>query len=178
MRASAGIAGVVRLFAGKAGKGVRPLFFGLIVACAGCAPTVDLSKGLEVQVVSSGWYDAGIVNGQNKLVPELTCQLKNVSDQKLVALQVNAIFRRVTEKDEWGATLVTAAGSEGLPAGQVSKTLTIRSPRGYTGSDQSREEMLNNSHFIDAKVELFAKYGSAQWKRIGEYPITRTLIAK
>ncbi len=144
----------------------------------GCAPTVDLATNLEVQDITTGWYDAGIVNGQNKLVPSLTCRLKNTSDQKLVALQINAVFRRVTEKDEWGTTLVIAAGSDGLPPGAVTRPLDVRSPRGYTGSDQSREEMLHNSHFVDAKVELFAKYGSVQWKRIGEYPIARTLIAK
>ena len=38
--------------------------------------------------------------------------------------------------------------------------------------------MLQNSHFVDAKVELFAKYGSEQWKRIGEYPIARRLLTK
>ena len=30
--------------------------------------------------------------------------------------------------------------------------------------------MLRNSHFVDAEVELFAKYASEQWKRVGEYP--------
>ena len=38
--------------------------------------------------------------------------------------------------------------------------------------------MLRNSHFVDANVELFAKYGSAQWKRIGQFPVTRRLITK
>jgi hypothetical protein len=38
--------------------------------------------------------------------------------------------------------------------------------------------MLQNSHFVDAKVELFAKYGSTQWTRLGSYPITRQLIVK
>ena len=45
--------------------------------------------------------------------------------------------------------------------------LTIRSPLGYTGSDQSRQEMLANSHFVDAKVEILAKYGATQWKKLG-----------
>jgi hypothetical protein len=56
--------------------------------------------------------------------------------------------------------------------------LTVKSPLGYTGSDQSRQEMLQNSHFVDAKVELFAKYGSTQWARLGSYPIARQLVTK
>ena len=98
--------------------------------------------------------------------------------QRLPVLQVNALFRRVTENSEWGQALLIVAGSAGLAPGATTDPLTAKSDRGYTGSDQSRQEMLQNSHFVDAKVQLFAKYGSAQWVRIGEYPIARELITK
>lgn len=152
----------------------------LVVALlsVGCAPEVDLAASLQIQNVSTGWFDAGLVNGQNKLVPAISFTLKNTSRQTLVSLQVNALFRRITEKDEWGSGYLIAAGSDGLASGAVTGLLSIRSPRGYTGSNESREEMLRNSHFVDAVVELSAKYGSAQWKRVGEYPIARTLITK
>src|SRR5258706_6719964 len=103
------------------------------VACGG--PAVDLTKGLQILDVSTGWFDAGIVNGQNKLVPTITFKLKNVSDQKLSALQVNALFRRVTEKDEWGSGFLTVAGSSGLPAAAATDALTISSQLGYTGTE-------------------------------------------
>jgi hypothetical protein len=148
------------------------------LVCAGCGPTVDLTKGLQAEIVEVGWYDVGIVNGQNKLVPSITFKLKNVSDQKLRTLQVNALFRRVTEPDEWGSGFITAAGSGGLGPGESTGALTIRSALGYTGAEQSRLEMLGNSHFVDAKVDLFAKYGSTQWVRLGEYPIERRLLTK
>ena len=150
----------------------------LLLVCVGCGPTVDLATSLEVKDTSSGWFDLGIVNGQNKLVPSITFSLKNNSDQSLAVLQVNALFRRVNEKDEWGSGLVTAAGSSGLAPGAATPPLTIRSQLGYTGSEQSREDMLRNSHFVDATVELFAKYGSTQWKRIGQFPVTRQLLTK
>ena len=154
-----------------------PLLIALVV-CAGCAPPVDLTTGLQIKDATTGWFDAGIVNGQNKLVPTITFTVKNVSDQKLVALQINAVFRRVTEKDEWGAGFLMVSGSEGLAPGAEAGMLTIRSQLGYTGSDQTREDMLKNSHFVDAEVELFAKYASEQWKRVGEYVISRRLITK
>jgi len=149
-----------------------------LVVVAGCGPDVDLSKGLEVQDVSSGWFDAGIQNGQNKLVPSISFRLKNVSSQKLSVLQVNVLFRRVTEKEEWGSGYLPVIGSEGLAPGMTTPPLTVRSQNGYTGADQTRDDMLHNSHFVDAEVELFAKYGSTQWKRIGEYPVTRRLLTK
>jgi hypothetical protein len=157
---------------------VRLLLSAAAVCSAACGPTVDLTKAVQVTVADTGWYDVGIVNGQNKLVPAVSFTLKNVSDQKLVSLQVNALFRRVSENDEWGSELVIAAGSAGLPPGQSTDVLKAKSPRGYTGSDESRAEMLQNSHFVDAKVDLFAKYGSTQWTRLGTYPIARQLLAK
>src|SRR5215475_10547912 len=156
----------------------RLLLFVVAVVSAGCGPTVDLTKGLKINVLKTGWYDAGIVNGQNKLVPSMTFTVTNTSDSKLRMLQINSLFRRVSEPDEWGSALLTVAGSDGLAAGATTEPLTIRSNLGYTGSDQTRQEMLRNSHFVDAKVELFAKYGSIQWVRVGDYPITRELLTK
>ena len=119
---------------------VLPILLALV--CAACGPTVDLAKGLQVEMVSTGWFDAGIVNGQNKLVPTASFKLKNVSDQKLVTLQINALFRRVNENDEWGSAFLTAVGSQGLAPGATTDVLTARSQLGYTGSDQTRAEML------------------------------------
>ena len=157
---------------------VRPVLLLVCIVATGCAPAVDLTKGLQVTIVNSGWYDVGIINGQNKLVPSVTFTLKNTSEQTLSTLQVNALFRQVSTTDEWGSGFLTAAGSTGLAPGAVTPALTIRSPLGYTGSDQSRLEMLQNSHFVDAKVDLFAKYGSTQWARVGSFPITRQLLPK
>ena len=157
---------------------VRLLLLLAIVSSTACGPTVDLTKGLEVAVVNSGWYDLGIVNGQSKLVPTVTFTLHNTSDQKLVTLQINALFRRVGENTEWGSGFMTVVGSQGLALGATTEPITIRSQLGYTGSDQSRQEMLANTHFVDAKVELSAKYGSTQCVRIAEYPIKRELITQ
>ena len=145
---------------------------------AGCGPAVDLTNGLQIQDVSTGWFDAGLVNGQNKLVPTISFKLKNVSEQKLVMLQVSVIFRRVNVNDEWGSGFVTAAGSQGLAPGATTPTLTVKSQLGYTGTNQSREDMLHNGEFVDAKAELSAKYGAELLRRIGDYPITRQLIVK
>jgi hypothetical protein len=147
------------------------------VATASCGPTVDLTKGLQVVDATTGWWDAGVVNGQNKLVPTVTFKFKNVSDQTLKILQANVVFRRVTEDKEWGSSFVKVAGSEGLPPGQTSASQTVKSQLGYTGSEP-RQQMFANSQFVDAKIQIFAKYGSTQWQKVGEYAVPRTLIEK
>src|SRR4029077_11617508 len=141
-----------------------------------CAPDVDLKKGLVIQDVATGWFDAGIVNGQNKLVPAISFKLKNVSDQKLSVIQVNVLFKRVNDPAEWGSGLLNVVGSKGLAPGATTETLTVKSNLGYTGSDQTRQEMLANSHFIDARAEVSAKYGAVQWKRLGGLSANPTLV--
>lgn len=150
----------------------------LVAASAGCGgPTVDLAQGIQVLDFSSGWHDEGIVDGQNKLVPSATFTLKNVSDQSLPVLEVNAVFRRPDETQELGAAYVPVTRSEGLPPGATSKPVSVKSNFGYKGSEP-RNQMLENRLFVDAKVEIFAKYSSLQWKRIAEFPIERKLIAQ
>ena len=145
-----------------------------LLASSACGPPIDLTKGLQIADISSGWYDAGIVNGQNKLVPSVTFRVKNLSDQSLGSLQVNATFLQASGKD-FDEVFKTVAGSEGLAPGATSETVIIKSPHGYTGTEP-RLDMMKNSQFVDAKVKLLAKYGSIQWVPIGEYPIERKLI--
>ena len=146
----------------------------LPLAASACAPVVDLTTGLQVEEISTGWLGAGFVEGKNKIVPKVSFRLKNVSGRTLASLQVNALFRRLGGEDEWGSGFLTAAGTQGLATGTATDRLTLRSPLGYTGTDPLLA-MLANSQFVDATVDLFAKYGSTQWTRLGQYPIARQL---
>jgi len=144
----------------------------VLPACGG--PEVDLTKGLQVLDATTGWHDAGIQDGFNKIVPSITFKVKNVSDQALRALQVNVIFKQVGNEEEWGSGYLIVAKSEGLAPGVVSAPLTVHSQKGLTGIE-SRADMLRNSQFVDARVQVFGKYGSVQWTKIGEFQVERTL---
>lgn len=144
---------------------------------AGCSPRVDVKAALEVTDVVTGWYDAGIVAGQkNKLVPSVTFRVKNVSTDTITLVQFNAVFRVVDDPQELGSKLVRGIGTEGLAAGQSVGPYTLQSDLGYTG-EQPRAQMLQHGQFKDAKVEIFAKHGSAQWVKLVEHAITRQLLA-
>ena len=162
---------------------LRPLTFLLLVAlvplaAAGCGgPTVDLATGLEISEVTTGWHDEGIVDGQNKLVPRIDFKLKNVSDQPLAAVQVNCVFRRVGETEELGSGFVWVTRGNALNPGETTALLSIKSNFGYKG-DEPRADMLKNSQFVDAKVDMMAKYASIQWKKVQEFPIERRLLTK
>lgn len=142
-----------------------------------CGPAVDLTTGLAIEMPTTGWVDAGMVDGQNKLVPAVTFTVKNVSHQTLRALQVNAVFRRVTEREGWGDGFRSVAGSGGLAPGAAAGPVTVQAQLGYTGSDPAGE-LLHHSQFVDVKVDVFAKYGSTKWTRLGEYPVARQIMER
>ncbi len=148
----------------------------LLLAAIGCGKPVDLGKNLQVVDVSTGWSDVGITeDGQNKLVPMVQFKLKNNSDQSLPVLQVNAMFRPLKEDKEWGSRFQGVTGSEGLAAGATTPVLTLRSDRGAKGTDP-RATILKSAYFVDARVQISAKYGSAAWGKMAEYPVTRQLV--
>ena len=146
-----------------------------VLLSTACGPTIDLTSGLVVESVSTGWADAGRIDGHHRIVPTLSFKLKNASDRKLRTLEVNALFRRVSDAHEWGSGFLPATGPGGLAPGAETAALTVKSSIGYTGTDEN-QELLQNSQFVDARVELFAKYGSANWTRIGEYQVQRQLL--
>ena len=156
---------------------IVPLLLAIAAVSGGCDPAVDVTKDVHLEAVSTGWVSAGVVDGKNKLVPLVRFTLKNASDRKLPALQVNAVFRRVNETNGWGDGFRSVAGSDGLAPGAATPVLTIEAQLGYTGFDPA-DSLLRNSQFVDAKVDVFAKYGSTQWKRIGEFAITRRLLTQ
>jgi hypothetical protein len=152
-----------------------PLILAALATAAGCGPKVDLTKGLEVVDVTTGWFDAGQVAGSNKIVPTITFKLKNVSDQKLKALHTNVVFREVGKpNEEWGSGFKIVRGSEGLAPGETTEAITLRSLNGLTAA-QPRADMLVNKAFRDAKADVYAKYSSTQWVRLREVAVERHL---
>ena len=149
----------------------------LVLLVTGCGAR-EVEKDLTITDVHTGWYDIGIVNGQNKLVPSISLKLKNVSPDEISRVQLNAVFRRLDgENKEWDAHFVRGIGPDGLAPGATGEELVLRSERGYTG-DESRLQMLQNKAFIDAKVEIFGKHGSRFWVKMGEFQIDRQLLTE
>ncbi len=156
-------------------------FFALVLAAAatGCgAPDLPVDKVLEAYDVSTGWFDVGIENGKNKLSPMVTLTLRNIHSAPVVSVQLNAVFRQLgAVEEEWGGAYVQVIGSDGLAPGASTKPVVLRSNLGYTGTEP-RSVMLKNSQFVDVRVQVFAKRGSQQWAKLGEWPVKRELIVR
>lgn len=145
----------------------------LLVGCS----TVDVDRVLEITDVRTGWYDEGVVAGQNKLVPSISLRLENVSDDVVSFIQLNAVFHRAIDAEEppLGDHFIQAIDGGGLAPGASGDPLVMRSGFGYTGAE-TRMQMLQNRSFVDARVEIYGKSGSRPWTLMGDFLIERTLL--
>jgi hypothetical protein len=152
--------------------------FGLLAAAlssGSCSKPVDLKQALEVTVISSGWFDAGVHNGKNKLVPSITYKLKKNGDVKLTSISLNHTFIFVDTQDHSGDVFVQNVPFEGAETAPI----VVRSEWGYTAdSPQTRAEMLKNSYFRDMEVAIFGKRGSAQWVELQRMKVARQLLTQ
>lgn len=149
-----------------------------LVLSMGCGPSIDVPTALQVTQVSSGWLDAGLDPlGRNKLVPTVSFRLENLTPDTVQYLQLNAVFKRLNETEEWGNAFVRAVGTEGLDAGQTTEILRLESGRGYTG-EQSRAEMLGHRDFVDVTMDLFVKHRGDQWVFLDTVDVERQLLTR
>ena len=153
---------------------------------AACAKPVDLKQVLQVTDLSGGYYDAGIVDGRNRLVPTVTFRIKKSTDASLRPLSVNIVFKQLPKPG--------AAVAPGQPAetdfdevfkqtvpftGNQTDLLTVRANAGYTGDPpQSRADMLKHSQFQDMRVHIFAKHSSSQWVEIAQFDLPRQILTQ
>ena len=158
----------------------RALLFALLTTsatlAAGCGSTGNI-QDLELQDITSGYFDEGVVNGENKIVPSITLKLRNKGTEPVKAVQLNAIFQADGADGPMDEVLARAIGSDGLAAQQSTANITIRSKIGYT-SQAPRAEMLKNSQFRDVKARIFGKSGSGTWTLLGETVIERRILTQ
>ncbi|HWK09806.1 MAG TPA: hypothetical protein VNR64_07140 [Vicinamibacterales bacterium] len=154
------------------------------VTAAGCGPQVDLKKALQVTDVLGGYYDAGVVEGRNKIVPSITFTIHKNTTASIHPLQLNVYFRQLPipgsppaagtpAETDWEDVFIQNVDFHG----DTTEPLTVRPKVGYTGDPpQTRADMLKNSHFQDIRVHIFAKHSSSQWIEIGAFDLPRQLL--
>jgi hypothetical protein len=158
--------------------GLLPLAF---LGAASCGPSVDLKQALEITELAGGWFDAGIVDGQNKLVPSVAMRVRKKMDVRLAWVSLNLVFRKKVDANTEESSNVEDVFLQRVEFTEGSQTpvLTVRAQHGYTGeAPQTRAEMLNNSRFQDMRVVIFAKQSSADWVELTRFDIPRVLLTK
>jgi len=143
------------------------------LSCAACSKPVDLKQAVQVTDVSSGWFDAGVQNGKNKLVPSVTFKLKKNADVKLTSISLNLTFIFIDTQEHSDDVYVQNVPFEGPETAPI----VVRNTVGFTG-EQPRAEMLQHRLFRDMEVQIFAKQSSSQWVELQRVKIARQLLTE
>ena len=148
----------------------------LLLFATACEKPADLKQTVEVTDVTSGWFDAGVVNGQNKIVPTVSFRLKKKGDVEIRPVALNIVFNNADGSPSTFEDIFIAKVSF---EGAQTDPLTARSKNGYTADPpQTRGDMLKNSGFKDVSVQIFAKQSSAQWVDLQRVPIERQILTR
>jgi hypothetical protein len=155
----------------------RRLFVPAVLAAAlavGSCSAPNLTNAIEVTDVITGWYDNGLKDGINHLVPSITFRLKNRSDQPLNSVQLTVAFWTDGSDGEADSRQVVGISGTPVPAGEATESITVRSTVGYT-LEQPRAELFTHSQYKDWTVKMFARR-SGRIFSVGEFKIDRRLI--
>jgi hypothetical protein len=148
-----------------------------VVMTAGCTPR-DLKADLQIIDLTSGWSAAGEGVGETKIVPGIRFRLKNVSNEAIAAVDMNAVFRNTDPADKfvYGEHYArVVAGDRPLAAGATSEPILLRSRFGLTGPE-TLPQLLQNSRFVDRRVTLLGQQGRSGWVTLGEYQVERRAL--
>jgi len=146
----------------------------ILFASARCGPSVDLATAVAVTDVFSGYYDFGVVKGQNKLVLSLSFKLKNQASVPLTQVQLIVSFWPKGADGDLDSKEVTGIGGTAVAPGATSDPVLVRSAVGFT-LDQPRNELFTNSRFNDFIVKVFAKR-DGKIVRLGEFTVEHRII--
>jgi hypothetical protein len=152
-----------------------------LAGAASCTPSYEFKQVLQVSDVSGGWYDYGIVDGKNKLVPSMTLRVRKQPGVQLRSIALNVHFKwakGAEKKDEEELDEVFLQTVE-FSEGDQTPLLTVRPEHGYTAdAPQTRAQMLEHSQFRDVRARVFAKQSSTTWVELISFDVPRVLITK
>jgi len=162
----------------RAVRTTRAITLLAVLGLAGCAPpNIDVATAIKITDPVTGWYDAGVVGGMNKLVPSASFTVTNAGPDRVNSLQVFSVFRFTGESEELGSSMLVLHGADALAPRGTSKPFTVRGTWGFT-SLKPRAEMLVAKEMRDAHVEVFAKYGASPFIKVADLPVRRQLLTQ
>ena len=142
----------------------------MLVASAGCGPEPDLSTALKAVPGITGYKHSGTTpDGQHRLLPTVTFQLKNDGGLAMTYVDVNVSFWQEGSAAETDSKLIRAITSTALEPGATTETITVDASFGYT-SPVGNEQAFTSSQYKPFIVKVFAKR-RGKTTLLGEYPV-------
>lgn len=146
-----------------------------VLAVSACGDAPDLKQALQVTDVQTGWFDAGVVDGKNKLVPSITFRLRNTSNEEITTASLNLVFKLIDTGEEHDSIFLQRVDF----TDKQTEPITVRSQTGHTGEPpQTRADMLKHSLFRDLEATIFVRQSSNRWVELHKVKIDRQLLTR
>ena len=101
--------------------------------------------------------------------------MKKNADVNLSSVSLNLTFTFTGDQEHTDDVYVQRVDFQGPDTAPI----TVRTKWGYTAEPpQTRAEMLQNSHFRDLDVQIFAKQSSSQWVELHRAHIAHQLLTQ
>jgi hypothetical protein len=108
----------------------------------------------------------------------VTFRIQKKTNEDVSSPSLNILFKRLVGGKEEEFEDVFMQRVE-FTQGNSTDLLTVRPKAGYAGEgQQSRADMLNNSHFEDVRAIIFAKQSSSNWIELARFDLPRQLLTK
>src|SRR6476620_5823719 len=107
------------------------LALALAMGAAACGPGLDLTKALEVKVIESGYFDAGLRDGKTRLLPTLTFTLHNTTAEPIASVQLLVSFIPDGSDGELDSISLTGIGPNALAANATGEPIMARATVGF-----------------------------------------------
>jgi hypothetical protein len=151
------------------------------VVCAAVFHAIEIrhqpksDEALHLELLATGWMAADGTERLLHVVPAVRVRVVNRSSEAVRGVQLNAVFRRVTDRIEWGNQWHPVSRGLGLAPGATSEAVLVTSATGHV-SGQPADATLQHPSFVDATVQIYGRYGAHGWAQLGAYRVPRQLV--
>ena len=152
-----------------------------VLACAtwpiaGCGADVPLDKSVELVVNETGYTDLGIVNGETRLVPTATLQVKNIGASAMAGFQISATFWPAGRDGATDEVILQGLVAKSLAPAALSDPIVLRANFGFK-LEGARADFFAHSGFADFTIKVLGKVNGRMY-RLGDVKVDRKILAK
>lgn len=149
---------------------------GALLTTPACSDPVDIQETFAVAEFAGGYFDGGIVDGKNRLLPAATFRIENRTAESVGPFSVNVLFKQVSDDTEFDDVFLQRVE---FTEGNRTREISARADTGITGDPpQSRADMLQRADFPDMRAVIYVKQSSSTWVEIARHDLPRQLIAR
>ena len=152
-----------------------------LISQTGCKSMTDaeVAAAIELTDLSTSWTMKEYRQWPNPkltLVPTVTFRIRNLTDETLKFININAIFREENSIENLGDQFKAVIRDKGIPPHGTSELITLKSNFGVAGTNL--ESFRTNPLWRPYDVRLFAQMRGSRHVPMGEWKVSKQIDFK